>query len=695
MGMMLKMRSMAPWFMLTVGGLFVLFMVLSDSRVLDFARNQSQNVGSVDGEEISYQDYSAMVEQARKNQEQATGQQINEEQMDYFRDQVWDAMVTQKLIDKKIEEFGIVVSNEELRDAIMGANPPEMLKRQFTDSTGSFNRQAYETAMRDPRNKEIVVGVEKQIKQQLIQQKLQNYLTASIGVTESEAYDTFVKQNIKMKADYVKIDSYLIPDADVKVSEEDMKKYYDEHAEDYKIENQRKIKYVLFRRGASQGDSAMVKKNMDEVVKRAKADTASFKTYVESYSEQPYRRDTVGLAALPTEARTLLANANPGAIVGPVATFEGYVVYKLVGKKSAKSEQVRASHILLRSTGNDAEDKKKIDAIYNEVAGGADFATVAKTKSQDGSAPQGGDLGWFGKGQMVKPFEDACFGGKVGVVQKPIKTQFGWHIIKVTGRSNQDFVVEKIVNKIQVSATTTEKVYQDAADFAYIAKENGFESEAKVFKYEVLETPPFNEEAAAIAGLGINRALVKWAFENGTGEISDVYRFPAGYVVAMVSEEIKPGMKPFDEVKEMIKSSVISKMKLEKAMQIAKQVRNQIGDSGDGNSAKTVWAQAVVDTTVEFTTSGTIGTLGQEFAFANAAYKAELNKWSQPVKGRTNAFLIKVNYRSQFDQNAYNAAKENIKKELLQNKKNVYLSQWIEKLKKEADIVDNRYMFYR
>lgn len=695
MGMMLKMRSMAPWFMLTVGGLFVLFMVLSDSRVLDFARNQSQNVGSVDGEEISYQDYSAMVEQARKNQEQATGQQINEEQMDYFRDQVWDAMVTQKLIDKKIEEFGIVVSNEELRDAIMGANPPEMLKRQFTDSTGSFNRQAYETAMRDPRNKEIVVGVEKQIKQQLIQQKLQNYLTASIGVTESEAYDTFVKQNIKMKADYVKIDSYLIPDADVKVSEEDMKKYYDEHAEDYKIENQRKIKYVLFRRGASQGDSAMVKKNMDEVVKRAKADTASFKTYVESYSEQPYRRDTVGLAALPTEARTLLANANPGAIVGPVATFEGYVVYKLVGKKSAKSEQVRASHILLRSTGNDAEDKKKIDAIYNEVAGGADFAAVAKTKSQDGSAPQGGDLGWFGKGQMVKPFEDACFGGKVGVVQKPIKTQFGWHIIKVTGRSNQDFVVEKIVNKIQVSATTTEKVYQDAADFAYIAKENGFESEAKVFKYEVLETPPFNEEAAAIAGLGINRALVKWAFENGTGEISDVYRFPAGYVVAMVSEEIKPGMKPFDEVKEMIKSSVISKMKLEKAMQIAKQVRNQIGDSGDGNSAKTVWAQAVVDTTVEFTTSGTIGTLGQEFAFANAAYKAELNKWSQPVKGRTNAFLIKVNYRSQFDQNAYNAAKENIKKELLQNKKNVYLSQWIEKLKKEADIVDNRYMFYR
>lgn len=695
MGMMARMRSLAPWFILTVGGLFILFMVLSDSRVLDFARTQTQNVGSVDGEDISYQDYSTMVEQARKNQEQATGQQINEEQMDYFRDQVWEAMVTQKLIDKKIAEFGIVVSDEEVREAIMGTNPPEMLKRQFTDSTGAFNRQAYETAMRDPRNKEIVINVEKQIKQQLVQQKLQNYLFASIGATESEAYDTYVKQNIKMKADYVKIDSYSIPDADIKVTDDDMKKYYDEHAEDYKIENQRKIKYVMFRRQASQGDSAMVKKNMDEVVKRAKADTASFKTYVESYSEQPYRRDTVGLASLPTEARTLLANANIGAIVGPVATFEGYVVYKLVGKKGAKSEQVRASHILLRLTGNDAEDKKKIDAIYNEVVGGADFATVAKTKSQDGSAPQGGDLGWFGKGQMVKPFEDACFSGKTGVVQKPIKTQFGWHIIKVTGRSNQDFIVEKVVNKIQTSATTTEKVYQDAADFAYIAKENGFESEAKVMKYEVIETPPFNEEAAAIAGLGINRALVKWAFENGVGEVSDVYRFPAGYVTAMVSEEIKPGMKPLEEVKDVIKSAVTTQKKLEKAMQIAKQIRNQVGDNGVGNAAKTIWAQSIVDTTVEFTTAGAVGTLGREYAFTEAAFKADLNKWTQPVKGNSSAFLIKVKSKSNFDQNAYNSAKESIKKDLILNKRNTYLSQWIEQLKKEADIVDNRYIFFR
>ncbi|MDP3683443.1 MAG: SurA N-terminal domain-containing protein, partial [Ignavibacteria bacterium] len=164
MGMMLKMRSMAPWFMLTVGGLFVIFMVLSDSSVLDIARTQAQYVGSVDGEDISYQDYSTMVEQARKNQEQQTGQQLSEEQMDYFRDQIWDQMVTLKLIDKKIKEFGIVISDEEVREAILGANPPEQLKRQFTDSTGVFNRQAYETAMRDPRNKQIVIGLEQQIK---------------------------------------------------------------------------------------------------------------------------------------------------------------------------------------------------------------------------------------------------------------------------------------------------------------------------------------------------------------------------------------------------------------------------------------------------------------------------------------------------------------------------------------------------
>lgn len=693
MGMMARMRSMAPWFFITVGGLFVIFMVLSDSRVLDFARTQSQNVGSVDGVDISYQEYSTMVENARKNQE-AAGQQIDETQMDYFRDQVWEAIVSQKLIDKKIEEYGIVVTDEEIRYALLGPNPPEFLKRQFTDSTGVFNRQLYEQTIKDPRNREIVVNVENQLKQQMIQQKLQEYISASISVSEEEAKESFIKRNIKMRGEYILVDQNSFQDAEVKYTDADLRKYYDEHAEDYKIENQRKLKYVLFRRQASQDDTLLVKKNIDEIIKKLRADTASFKSYVQSYSEQPYKRDTVSMNTLPAEARDPLIKGNNGDIIGPVITYEGYVAYKLVDKIPSKNDQVRASHILIRSTGNDAEDKKKIDAIYAEVIKG-DFAKIAREKSEDGTKNMGGDLGWFGKGQMVKPFEDACYSGKIDQIQKPLKTQFGWHIIKVTGKSNSDFVIEKIVNKIQISATTIDKVYQDAADFAYVAKENGFESEAKVLKYEVIETPPFNEEANAIAGLGVNKALVNWSFEEGVGEVSDVFRTQAGYVVTVISDAIKAGMKPFDEVKEMVKTAVISLKKKEKAFEFAGKIRNQIGDTGDRNIAKSILSTIRADTTGEFTKGSAISGIGNDNLLMEVAYNLELNKWSKPIKGLNNVYLIKLSYRTKFEPTTFTMERESLKKELLQTKKNMYFSQWMEQLKKDAKIVDNRYLFYR
>ena len=163
MGTMSRMRSLGPILMLTFGVVFVLFMILSDSKVTDLIGRQKQNVGSVDGDDITYQEYSTAVDNFRKRQEQS-GQTLDESQMDYFRDQVWDYMVSQKLLDNKIKEYGIIVTDDEVRNALLGTNPPAMLKQQFTDSTGKFNRQAYDNAMRDPRNKKVVIEVEEGIK---------------------------------------------------------------------------------------------------------------------------------------------------------------------------------------------------------------------------------------------------------------------------------------------------------------------------------------------------------------------------------------------------------------------------------------------------------------------------------------------------------------------------------------------------
>ncbi|HOI30368.1 MAG TPA: peptidylprolyl isomerase [Melioribacteraceae bacterium] len=695
MAMMAKMRSLAPWFILLVGGLFVLFMVISDSGVLDFVQQQKQYIGSINGEDITYQEYSNLIERARQNQEQATGQAIDESQMDFFRDQVWDALITQKMIDEKVKEFGIVVTDEEIKNELMGPNPPAMLRQQFTDSTGNFNRQLYEQAMRDPRNKEIVIAVEDQIRQQFIQQKLQNYLFASITVSDEEAKDRFMQQNIKMKADYIMIDPNTIPQDQYTVTDSDIKKYYDENIDNYKIEPSRKIKYVLFRRQASRDDSVGVKKNLEAIVSKLKADTASFKSYVDIYSEQPYSKDTISLSSLPAEAKDALTKASKGDIVGPVSSFEGYIVYRYIDKIKSKQESVRASHILVRTTGNDSEDQKKANGIYNEIMKGANFEATAKAKSDDGSGSNGGDLGWASRGQWVKEFEEAAFNGKIGVVQKPVKSVFGYHIIKVTGRSNEDFVVEKIVNKVQISATTNDNLFQNASDFAYVAADNGFEAEAKILNYNVIETPPFTSETMAIPGVGINQALVKWAFDNNVGSVSEVFRVASGYVVATVSEVIKAGFKKFDDVKSLIKNDVMREKSFIKASELITQIRKSIGDGGDPQVAKNIWYAAKVDTTGEFTLMGNINGIGREIALAEYAGKAEFNKWSQPVKGNIGVYLINLRSRTSFDKSQFDAQKQVLRKNILDQKRNNYFNIWLQDLKKEADIVDNRYLFFR
>jgi peptidyl-prolyl cis-trans isomerase D len=119
MAMMAKMRNLAPAFIIAVGGLFVLFMVISDSNVLEVLGARTNNIGSVNGRDITYQEFSNYMDRAIENQKAQTGQDINEDNMDYFRDQVWDALVTQILTEEQLKKFGIVISDDEIRSVIL------------------------------------------------------------------------------------------------------------------------------------------------------------------------------------------------------------------------------------------------------------------------------------------------------------------------------------------------------------------------------------------------------------------------------------------------------------------------------------------------------------------------------------------------------------------------------------------------
>ena len=689
MGMMAKMRSLAPWFIVTVGGLFVLFMVLSDSKIGDSMGRTSNDIGEVNGEAITYQEFANLLDRYREFQLQQNGQEIPESQMEQFRDQVWETLVSQKLMEQKIKEFDLSVADKEIEELLTGPNPPQSVTQYFIDSTGMFNRAAYDDAIRNPQNKTAVLQIEDQVRQQLLQEKLTSLVNASAFVTDEEIKRKFVDDNIKMNADYVVVTLSARTDSTLQATDNEIASFYNSHKEDYKSEESRKIKYVLFKTGASHGDTVGIKSNLDAILKKVEADTSGFKTYVEIYSDNDYSKDTLQISQVSVAAQDLVASAKDGSFVGPILTSEGYILYRVEKSIKSKDQLVKASHILIK-------EKADADAAYKELKAGADFAEMAKEKSQDpGSGIKGGDLGWFGKGQMVPEFEKAAFSGRIGKIQKPVKSQFGWHIIVVKDKTNKKYVVESIVNKIVPSATTIDNVYSNASDFQYLSQENGFENSAKELDYEIVETPELKVKSSSIPGLGANRSLLLYTFASDVGDIGPVFKFQSGYVVAMISDVIDAGYQPLDEVKNSVKAVAEREKKSAKEFSVAQEIRTKIGDSGDLNLAKDVLPSAKVASVNNFSTVGSIPTIGREFAFSQTAFESEVNVVSKPIKGNRGSYIIRVTNKTAFDPTSFSLQKNTIRTTLLNQKKSALYSQWLVDIKEEADIVDNRFNFYR
>jgi len=688
MGMMAKMRSLAPWFIVTVGGLFVLFMVLSDSKIADAIGTRSNDLGKVNGEKISYQDFANLLDRYREFQLKQNGQEIPESQMDQFRDQVWESLVSQKLMEQKISEYDLNVSDNEIKDLLLGPNPPQSVTQYFIDSTGRFNREAYDAAIRNPQNKTAILQLEDQVRQQILQEKLTSLVNASAFVTDEEIRRKFDDDNVRMNADYILVSLPIQNDSTLIPTNDEISNYYSEHKNDYKKEETRKVKYVIFNTGASHSDTIAIEKNLSAILEKVKSDTSGFKTFVEIYSEKPYSKDTLQISQIPAAAQDLIVNAKAGSFVGPVLTNEGFILYKV--NKSIKTNEafVKASHILVK-------DENQAKTIYKDLISGGDFAKIAIEKSEDpGSGKNGGSLGWFGKGQMVPEFEKAAFNGRVGKIQSPIKSQFGWHIILVTDKTNNKYVVESIINKVIASPTTVDKKYNTATDFQYLAEENGFESTAKELGYQVLETPDLLKDASSIPGLGSNRSLLLFTFDNDVDDITPVFKFQSGYVVALISDVSKAGFKPLDEVKSSIELLVKREKKSEKELSITKEIETKIADS-DFNKATEVFSDAKISTAINFTPAGSIPTLGRDYAFSQKALELPVNKISEPFKGNRGSYIIKVTSKTPFDSTSFSMQKNSIRTSLLNQKKSALYTQWLLEIKNEADIVDNRYQFFR
>jgi len=702
MAVLSDIREKSPKFIIAGAAVLFIFLIIFDWGFDISGRkgrgSKSDVIGSVNGKEVNYRMFSELVRRTVENRKNQQNSDVDSETERQIRSQVWSQIVDEFLFEQEINRLGITVTDQEIRDIIAGPNPPDFLVQQFKDSTGTFRRDAYQYAMTDPQNKQAWIQVEEGIRQEQKRLKLQSLLLATTIVSESEIKQRFIDNNVTLDANYVLSDiNRLVPDSAVTVTDDDLERQYEAHPADFRAKAARKVKYVFFNQSASSEDSAAIEQDLKEYLNQAMSGAMDFTELAKTYSEIPVTDVFFKHGELSRQKEDAIFSAKKGEIIGPLRDNDGVHIIKILDQRQGKTEFVKCSHILLNLVSGPDSVKviQKTRALLAQAHSGADFAKLARENSQDyGTAVRGGDLGWASKDRYVKPFADAAFRTQVGSIVGPVRTQFGWHIIKVTGRDRREIKIVDLALKVRASGETIETVYQYAQDFAYLAKDEGFEKAAENSKYRVLETPEF-QKTGSIPGIGQNDVVTSFAFGNKLGTISEPIYTKDGIIVIMVSNVREEGIRSLEEVKITVKSMAIKQKKMEKVREQVDAFYKTLTSSSDIISAAQSNVNLIAQNTGVFKpTDGPPG-IGRDLKFIGSALSLNPGELSKPFEGNRGYYIIQLLSKSPFDSVKYSSERELLSGQILQEKRSRAISDWHTALREKADIVDNRDKFFR
>ena len=351
---------------------------------------------------------------------------------------------------------------------------------------------------------------------------------------------------------------------------------------------------------------------------------------------------------------------------------------------------------------NDSVSVQKLaTAIYERTKEGEEFATLANEYSVDpgNQGTKGGDLGWFGKGQMVKEFEKAAFTAKKGEIIEPVKSNFGYHIIYVRDKKIEDgeekVLASHILLKIEISSTTLSNLKRDATLFSYDAQDNGFSSAVSEHNLDIGNHKKMNEEGFSIKGLGGLRAGVRFAFNNKVGDVSDILENDQYFSVFTLDTIIAPGFKSYEEVQAQIKST----LKKTKVMAATLDEANKLLLTISGKDMKLDDAidedselDAVKNESKQLVQGFT--SIGRSNYVTGALLAAKPGEILGPLETGRGHAIIELKEISAFDSTEYEVQKESLRKTIFNQKQNQFFQAWLDDLKENAEIVDNRNFYF-
>lgn len=708
-----KIRSKGPLLVIVIGLALFAFIAGDAWKVLQ-PHQGKQDVGEVNGEVLSAQDYQKMVDELSEVIKLTNGlNSLTEDQLNNVKDQVWQSYVNNKLIAEQAEKLGLKVTDAEIQSIIDQGTHPLLMQTPFRNpQTGMFDKDMLKKFLVDYANLNASqmpaqyveyyqkMGafwqfVEKTLAQSTLAEKYQNLVTKSLISNPVAAEDAFNSRTEQSDLLLAGVPYSSINDSTVQVSDSEIKDRYNEKKEQFKqLVETRDIRYIDVKVVPSDADRKAVEKEVTEYSNQLASTTADFGTFVRStgssvnYSDVP----PVSKSVFPADVASRLDSTNVNEVYGPYynQTDDSFNAFKLLAKVSSPdSIQFRQIQVYA-----DTEEKTKTlaDSIYNALKGGADFAAVAKIYGQTGEATWVNAQSWEGSELDAdnSKFINTLLNQPVNELANLNMGQANLILQVMNKKSMQTkYKVAVVKREVEFSKETYNAAYNKFSQF--VAQNTTIDSMVKNAEesgYTLMPRTDLSSAEHYVGGVRSTREALKWIFAAKPGEVSPLYECGENdHLMVVALDKIhEAGYRDINSVAEMLRAEIRRDKKAEKIMEEMKKYNSiaQVKGMKDAvsDSVKHVTFSAPAYISVTRSSEPVIGAV---------AAKTAANKVSAPIKGNGGVYMIQV-YAKEKGSEKFDAKQEETT--LTNMAVRIAGNQLINDLYQKAKVVDQRYLFF-
>lgn len=707
-----KIRSKGTLLVIVIGLALFAFIAGDAWKVLQ-PHQGKQDVGEVNGEVLSAQDYQKMVDELSEVIKLTNGlNSLTEDQLNNVKDQVWQSYVNNKLIAEQAEKLGLKVTDAEIQSIIDQGTHPLLMQTPFRNpQTGMFDKDMLKKFLVDYANLNASqmpaqyveyyqkMGafwqfVEKTLAQSTLAEKYQNLVAKSLISNPVAAEDAFNSRTEQSDLLLAGVPYSSINDSTVQVSDSEIKDRYNEKKEQFKqLVETRDIRYIDVKVVPSDADRKAVEKEVTEYSNQLASTTADFGTFVRSTgSSVNYSDVPVSKSVFPADVASRLDSTNVNEVYGPYynQTDDSFNAFKLLAKVSSPdSIQFRQIQVYA-----DTEEKTKTlaDSIYNALKGGADFAAVAKIYGQTGEATWVNAQSWEGSELDAdnSKFINTLLNQPVNELANLNMGQANLILQVMNKKSMQTkYKVAVVKREVEFSKETYNAAYNKFSQF--VAQNTTIDSMVKNAEesgYTLMPRTDLSSAEHYVGGVRSTREALKWIFAAKPGEVSPLYECGENdHLMVVALDKIhEAGYRDINSVAEMLRAEIRRDKKAEKIMEEMKKYNSiaQVKGMKDAvsDSVKHVTFSAPAYISVTRSSEPVIGAV---------AAKTAANKVSAPIKGNGGVYMIQV-YAKEKGSEKFDAKQEETT--LTNMAVRIAGNQIINDLYQKAKVVDQRYLFF-